>query len=105
MARSDFEGTSPKLFWPEILVYLLPRAELNQMQTMVVAIKSETPCEPELLLFAGMNDHLPKELMGRSHIAQAHSTTYHPQTNGLVERHIRTLVNMLRVYCSRYMTD
>ena len=29
---------------------------------------------------------LTKELMKRSHIAQAHSTTYHPQTNGLVER-------------------
>ena len=43
--------------------------------------------------------------MKRSHIAQAHSTTYHPQTNGLVERQNRTLVNMLRVYCSRYMTD
>ena len=48
---------------------------------------------------------LTKELMKRSHIAQAHSTTYHPQTNGLVERQTRTLVNMLRVYCSRYMTD
>ena len=47
---------------------------------------------------------LTKELMKRSHIAQAHSTTYHPQTNGLVERDKnRTLVNMLRVYCSRYM--
>ena len=43
--------------------------------------------------------------MKRSHIGQAHSTTYHPQTNGLVERQNRTLVNMLRVYCSRYMTD
>ena len=49
--------------------------------------------------------NLTKELMKRSHIAQAHSTTYHPQTNGLVERQNRTLVNMLRVYCSRYMTD
>ena len=55
---SDFEGTSPKLFWPETLVYSLPGAELNQMLTMVVAIKSEMPCEPELLLFAGINDHL-----------------------------------------------
>ena len=53
-----FEGTSLNLFWPETLVYLLPGAELNQMLTLVVAIKSETPCEPELLLFAGMNDHL-----------------------------------------------
>ena len=58
IAGSDFEGTSPKLFWPETLKYSLPGAELNQMLTLVVAIKSEMPCEPELLLFAGMNDHL-----------------------------------------------
>ena len=55
---SDFEGTCPKLSWPETLVYSLPGAELNQMLTLVVAIKSEMPCEPELLLFAGMIDHL-----------------------------------------------
>ena len=48
---------------------------------------------------------LTKELMRRSQVAQAHSTTYHPQTNGLVERQNRTLVSMLRVYCSRYMTN
>ena len=58
VAGSDFEGTSPKLFWPETLIYSLPGAELNQMLTLVVALKSEMPCEPELLLFAGMNDHL-----------------------------------------------
>ena len=58
VAGSDFERTSPKLFWPENLIYSLPGAELNQMLTLVVAIKSEMPCEPELLLFAGMNDHL-----------------------------------------------
>ena len=58
VAGSDFEGTSPKLLWPETLIYSLPGAELNQMLTQVVAIKSEMPCEPELLLFAGMNDHL-----------------------------------------------
>ena len=46
-----------------------------------------------------------KELMRRSQVAQAHSTTYHPQTNGLVERQNRTLVSTLRVYCSRYLTD
>ena len=39
-------------------MYLLPGAELNQMLTLVVAIKSETPCEPELKQFARMNDHL-----------------------------------------------
>ena len=43
--------------------------------------------------------------MKRSQLAQAHSTTYHPQTNGLVERQNCTLVFMLRVYCSRYMDD
>ena len=58
VAGSDFEGTSPKLFWPETLVYLLPGAVLNQMLNLVVAIKSEMTCEPELLLFAGMNDDL-----------------------------------------------
>ena len=58
VAGSDFEGTSPKLFWLETLVYSLPGAELNQILILVVKIKSEMPCEPELLLFAGMNDHL-----------------------------------------------
>ena len=58
VAGSDFERTSPNLFWPENLVYLLPGAELIQSLTLIVAIKLETPCEPELLLFAGMNDHL-----------------------------------------------
>ena len=58
MEGSDFEGTSPKLFWPETLVYLLPGAELTPMLTLIVAIMPETPCEPELLLFAGMNGHL-----------------------------------------------
>ena len=47
---SDYEGTSPKMFWSETLVYLLPGAELNQMLALVVPIKSEMPCEPELLL-------------------------------------------------------
>ena len=50
-------------------------------------------------------DDLTKELMKKSHVAQAHSTNYHSQTNGLVERQNRTLVSMLRVYCSRYMDD
>ena len=48
---------------------------------------------------------LTKKLLRRSQVAQAHSTTYHPQTIGLVEKQIWTLVSMLRVYCSRYMTD
>ena len=48
---------------------------------------------------------LTNELMRRSQLAQAHSTTYHPQTNGLVERQNRKLVSMLRLYCSRYMTN
>ena len=69
MAGSDFEGTSPKLFWPETLIYSLPGAELNQMLTLVVAIKLEMPCEPDLLLFAGMNDHL-------------HATGFLEQLNG-----------------------
>ena len=50
-------------------------------------------------------EDLTKELMRTFYIAQAHSTIYHPQTNGLVERQNRTLVNMLRVYCSRYMIN
>ena len=41
------------------------------MLTLVVAIKSEMPCEPELLLFGGMNDHLhaaglPEHLKGEA---------------------------------------
>ena len=47
---------------------------------------------------------LTKELMRRSHIAQAHLKTYHPETSGLPVSQNRTLGNRLRVYCSRYMT-
>ena len=36
VAGTNFEGTSPKLFWPETLVYLLPGAEFNKMLTLVV---------------------------------------------------------------------
>ena len=53
VAGSDFDGTYPKLFWPETLVYLLPGAELNQMLTLIVAMKSETPCEPEFCYSRG----------------------------------------------------
>ena len=48
---------------------------------------------------------LTKELMRRSQVAQAHSSTYHPQTNDLLDRQNRILVSMLRVYYSRYKTD
>ena len=44
--------------WPEIMLYVMSGEDLNQLLTLVVVIKSETPCESELLLFAGMNDHL-----------------------------------------------
>ncbi|XP_063727434.1 uncharacterized protein LOC134854984 [Symsagittifera roscoffensis] len=48
---------------------------------------------------------LTKELMKESQVAKVHSTTYPPQTNGLVERQNRTLVSTLRVYSSRYLDD
>ena len=51
IAGSVFEGTSPKLF--------RPGAELNQILTLVVAIKSEMPCELELLLFEILAAILP----------------------------------------------
>ena len=57
------------------------------------------------ITFQSDNGDLTKELMKRSQVAQAYSTTYHPQTNGLVERQNRILVSMLRVCCSRYMDD
>ena len=50
-------------------------------------------------------DDFTKELMKRPQVTEAHSTTYCPQTNGLAERQNRTLVSMLRNYCSRYMDD
>ena len=48
---------------------------------------------------------LTRELMRSSQVAQANFTTNQPQKNGLVERQNRTLVSMLRVYCSRYLLD
>ena len=45
---------------------------------------------------------LTKELMKSSHVVKVHSTTYHPQANGLVERQNRTLVSMFRVYWDKH---
>ena len=55
---SDFTGTSPKLICFETLVYLLSGAEISQMLTLAVAMKSETQCESEELFSIGLNDHL-----------------------------------------------
>ena len=76
MADSEFEGTSPKLFWQETLVYLLPGAELNQMLTLVLAIVSEMPCEPELLLFAGLPEHLKRDAPTPKKIWEAIQTLF-----------------------------
>ena len=51
---------------------------------------------------------LEKHLMRRPHVIHAHSTTYPPQTNGLITPKWttnRTLVNMLRIVCPKFMTD
>ena len=45
------------------------------------------------------------ELMRRSQVAQAHFTTYHRHTNGLMERQNQTLMPIMRVCFLRYMTD
>ena len=39
------------------------------------------------------------------YIIQVFSTPEHPRTNGLVERQNRTLLNMLKVYQSRYVSE
>ena len=40
---------------------------------------------------------LTKDLIRGSKVAQAHSTAYHSQLNGLVERQNQTRMSMLRV--------
>ena len=72
VADSDFERTSPKLFWPETLVYLLPGAELNQMLTLVVAIKSEN----DHLHEAGLLEHLKGEAPTPKKICEAIQTLF-----------------------------
>ena len=48
---------------------------------------------------------LTKSLLKRSQISQIFSTLYHPQTNGLLEKQTRTLINMMKMYCHRNMKD
>ncbi len=48
---------------------------------------------------------LTAEFLQLIDVIQVHSTPYHPQTNGLVERQNRTLINLLRSICSRKQDD
>ena len=45
------------------------------------------------------------EFMKASQVTKVTSTAGHPRTQGLVERQNRTLLTMLRVFCSRRMRD
>ena len=45
------------------------------------------------------------EFMRASQITKVTSTAGHPRTQGLVERQNRTLLKLLRVFCSRRMRD
>ena len=77
MAGSDFEGTSPKLFWPEI----------------------ETPCEPELLQFAGMNEHL------RAAGLLEHLTGEEPTPKKIweaIQRRFAAMIEVQELLASRY---
>ena len=45
------------------------------------------------------------EFMKASQVTKVTSTAGHPRTQGLVERQNRTLLTLLRVFCSRRMRD
>ncbi len=48
---------------------------------------------------------LTSEFLETPEIVQVHSSPYHPQTNGLVERQNRMLINLLKAVCSRRHDD
>ena len=45
------------------------------------------------------------QFLRASQLTQVHSTANHPATQGLVERQKKTLLTLLKVYCSRHMKD
>ena len=45
------------------------------------------------------------EFLKAAHVTKVTSTAGHPRTQGLVERQNRTLLTLLRVFCSRRMRD
>ena len=45
------------------------------------------------------------EFLRAAHVTKVTSTAGHPRTQGLVERQNRTLLTLLRIFCSRRMRD
>ena len=54
---------------------------------------------------SNLTAEVSNEFLKASHVTKVTSTEGHPRTQGLVERQNRTLLTLLRVFCSRRMRD
>ena len=52
-----------------------------------------------------LTDDVSNDFLKAAHVTKVTSTAGHPRTQGLVERQNRTLLTLLRVFCSRRMRD
>ena len=58
VASSDYLYTPRSLFWPDVIFLAAPKLDWGQAAGMMISVRKVVSMEPQVIVFAGSNDHL-----------------------------------------------